>query len=101
MILTAQEQYEEAKTLFTFLLDRDKYADSVRTDGAIKGYHASWILAFYQYVLFWEHQGKVKEALDACEELCKVLESSTHRIRKMAFDKREDLANRFAFPLLG
>jgi tetratricopeptide (TPR) repeat protein len=100
IILTAQKRYEEAKAIFKFVLDRDKYADSVRTDGAIKGYHGSWIFAFYQYVLFWEHQGKVKEALDACEELCKVLESSTHRIRKIVFDKREDLTKRFAFPLL-
>jgi tetratricopeptide (TPR) repeat protein len=100
IILTAQERYEEAKAIFKFLLDRDKYASSVRTDGAVKGYHAAWIFTFYQYVLFWEHQGKVKEALDACEELCEVLESSTHRIRKIVFDKREDLTKRFAFPLL-
>ena len=100
LILTAQERYDEAKALFEYLLDRDKYAGVERTEGNIKGYHASWIFAFYQYVLFWEHQGKVKEALDACEELCKVLESSKHRIRDMAYDKREDLTRRFAFPLL-
>jgi tetratricopeptide (TPR) repeat protein len=100
VILTAQQRYEEAKALFKFLLDRSLYAATVRTDGAIKGYHAAWIYTFYQYVLFWEHQGKVKEALDACEELCEVLESSTHRIRTLVYDKREDLTRRFAFPLL-
>ncbi len=100
IILTAQERYDEAKALFEFLLDRDKYAGVERTEGNVKGYHGSWIFTFYQYVLFWEHQGKMKEALDACEELCKVLEGSKHRIRKMAYDKREDLMRSFAFPLL-
>ena len=100
LILTAQQRYDEAKTLFKFLLDRDKYAGVERTEGNIKGYHSSWIFTLYQYVLFWEHQGKVKEALDSCEELCKVLEGSKHRIRKMAYDKRDDLTRRFAFPLL-
>ncbi len=98
-ILTAQERYEEAKALFKILLDRNNYADALRTEGAIKGDHKDRIWTMYQYVLFWEHQGRIKDALNTCEELCVLLESSTHAIRRMAFEKREDLMTRYAFPL--
>jgi len=41
--------------------------------------------------LFWEQQGKTKEALATCEEACEVLRESKHPIAQFAKDKRKDL----------
>lgn len=91
IILTAQEKYEEARVIFLFVLNRDKYGQTVRTEGAINGYHKDWIFALYRYVLFWEHQGKFEEALSACEELRTLLRDSKHQIREVVAAKQEEL----------
>lgn len=90
-VLTAQKRYQEAEALFRRVVDPNKYVDGVRKEGPVKGDHKDRIFALYLYVLFWEQQGKIKEALGTCEELCGVLEKSVHRIAQIAKDKRNDL----------
>lgn len=90
-ILAAQKRYQEAENIFKRLLDRNKYVGGVRKAGPVKGDHKDRIFSLYQYVLFLEQQGKIKEALATCEELCQVLEKSVHPIAKIAEDKLTDL----------
>ena len=90
-ILAAQKRYQEAEDIFRRLLDPNKYVGGVRKEGPVKGDHKDRIYTLYQFVLFWEHQGKTKEALATCEELCEVLEKSVHPIAQVAKDKRKDL----------
>lgn len=93
-ILTAQNKYDEAEEIFWRLLDRNKYMGGVRKEGAIKGDYKDRIFTLYQFVLFWEKQDKMKEALDTCDELCEILKKSVHPIARLAQDKRKDLRSR-------
>jgi tetratricopeptide (TPR) repeat protein len=90
-ILAAQKRYQEAEDIFRRLLDPNKYVDAVRKEGPVKGDHKDRIYTLYKYVLFWEQQGKTKEALATCEEVCEVLGESKHPIAQFARDKRKDL----------
>lgn len=94
--LAAQQKYDEAEEIFLWLLDRDKYTGGLRAEGAIKGDYKDRIFTLYQFVLFWEKQNKLNEALDNCEELCVILTKSVHPIAEVARNKRKDLQSRFA-----
>jgi tetratricopeptide (TPR) repeat protein len=90
-ILAAQKRYQEAEDIFRRLLDPNKYVGGTRKEGPVKGDHKDRIYTLYLFVLFWEQQGKIKEALATCEEACEVLEESKHPIAQFAKDKRKDL----------
>ncbi len=90
-ILTAQERYQEADDIYRRLFDPNRYAAGARQEGPLKGDFKDRIFTLYKYVDFWEQQGKIKEALATCEELCQVLEKSVHRIAHLAKEKRKEL----------
>jgi tetratricopeptide (TPR) repeat protein len=93
-ILTAQKKYDEAGEIFKRLLDHTKYTGGVRKNGAIKGDYKDRIFTLYHFVQFWEKQDNIKEAVNACDELCEILEKSVHPIARIAEDKRKDLRSR-------
>lgn len=86
-ILAAQKHYQEAENIYKRLLDRNRYVGGARKAGPVKGDHKDRIYTLYKYVLFLEQQGKFKEAVATCEELCQILEKSVHPIAKIAKDK--------------
>lgn len=70
-VLVRLRRYDEAKSIFTRVIERQRYESAARDDGE----HPDRILAMNYLMQCYQEHGKIEKSIEICEELANVVQT--------------------------